>query len=208
VSRARSCKAGCRPGPRGVWAVAPAVSTPHCLRGTRHDLPCTSAGEPRTLVIVVQLAPVTSGLSRSLADTPTRRSGHVEGQSRSDSQADSAGSIPVTRSNREGSRSERVSRTLGFRRLMAVTGRRAISGPLACGNQNTSSASLAVPVPALLTLDVPRLPEPLTAADHHHRPVAAGDLHTARAPGGGAHGARASHRSTPIKSDGSRIPLR
>ena len=40
---------GCRPGPRGVWAVAPAVSTPHCLRGTRQDLPCTSAGEPRTL---------------------------------------------------------------------------------------------------------------------------------------------------------------
>jgi len=38
---------GCRPGPRGVWAVAPAVS-PHCLRGTRHDLSCTSAGEPRT----------------------------------------------------------------------------------------------------------------------------------------------------------------
>ena len=39
---------GCRPGPCGVWAVAPAVSTPHCLRGTRQDLPCTSAGESRT----------------------------------------------------------------------------------------------------------------------------------------------------------------
>ena len=39
---------GCRPGPRGVWAVAPAVSTPHCLRATRQDLPCTSPGEPRT----------------------------------------------------------------------------------------------------------------------------------------------------------------
>ena len=37
---------GCRPGPRGVWAVAPAVSTPHCLRGMRQDLPCTSAGNP------------------------------------------------------------------------------------------------------------------------------------------------------------------
>jgi hypothetical protein len=34
------------PGPRGVWAVAPAVSTPHCLRGTRQDLPCTSARNP------------------------------------------------------------------------------------------------------------------------------------------------------------------
>ena len=41
---------GCRPGPRGVWTVAPAVSTPHCLRGTRQDLPCTSPGEPRTPV--------------------------------------------------------------------------------------------------------------------------------------------------------------
>jgi hypothetical protein len=41
--------------------------------------------------ISVQLAPATSGLSRSLADTPTRRSGYVEGQSRTDSQADSAG---------------------------------------------------------------------------------------------------------------------
>ena len=96
---------GCRPGPRGVWAVAPAVSTPHCLRGTRQDLPCASAGEPRTLVIVVQLAPATSGRSRSLADTPTRRSGHVEGRSRTDSQADSAGSIPVTRKAMRGRRS-------------------------------------------------------------------------------------------------------
>ena len=39
---------GCRPVPHGVWAVAPAVSTPHCLRGTRQDLPCTSPAEPRT----------------------------------------------------------------------------------------------------------------------------------------------------------------
>jgi hypothetical protein len=35
-----------RSGPRGVWAVALAVSIPHCLRGTRQDLPCTSAGDP------------------------------------------------------------------------------------------------------------------------------------------------------------------
>jgi hypothetical protein len=40
--------------------------------------------------ISVQLTPATSGLSRSLADTPTRRSGHVERRSRTDSQADSA----------------------------------------------------------------------------------------------------------------------
>src|SRR5207248_9361212 len=39
-----------------------------------------------------------SGLSRSLADTPPRRSGHVTGPDGTDSQADSAGSIPVTRS--------------------------------------------------------------------------------------------------------------
>ena len=38
-----AARRGCRPVPRGVWAVAPAVSTPHCLRGTRQDLPCTNA---------------------------------------------------------------------------------------------------------------------------------------------------------------------
>jgi hypothetical protein len=38
---------GCRPGPRCVWAVAPAVSTPHHPTRTRQDLPCTSAGRPR-----------------------------------------------------------------------------------------------------------------------------------------------------------------
>ena len=89
---------GRRLGPRGVWAVAPAVPAPHCLRGTRQDLPCTSAAEPAPChrrAISVQLAPATSGLSRSLADTPTRRSGHVKRRSRTDSQADSAGSIPV-----------------------------------------------------------------------------------------------------------------
>ena len=37
-------------GARGIWTVAPAVSTPHSLRGTRQDLPCTSAGKPRTPV--------------------------------------------------------------------------------------------------------------------------------------------------------------
>jgi hypothetical protein len=44
------------------------------------------------------LTPVMSGLSRSLADTPPRRSGHVTGPDGTDSQADSADSIPVTRS--------------------------------------------------------------------------------------------------------------
>ena len=45
------------------------------------------------------LTPVTKGLSRSLADSPPRRSGHVTGPDGTASQADSAGSIPVTRSN-------------------------------------------------------------------------------------------------------------
>jgi hypothetical protein len=44
------------------------------------------------------LTPVTRGLSRSLADTQPRRSGHVTGPDGTASQADSAGSIPVTRS--------------------------------------------------------------------------------------------------------------
>jgi hypothetical protein len=44
------------------------------------------------------LTPVTSGLSRSLADTPPCRSGHITSPDGTDSQADSAGSIPVTRS--------------------------------------------------------------------------------------------------------------
>src|ERR1700722_6195031 len=45
------------------------------------------------------LTPVASGLSRSLAGTPPRRSGRITGPDGTDSQADSAGSIPVTRSN-------------------------------------------------------------------------------------------------------------
>ncbi len=44
------------------------------------------------------LTAVTSGLSRSLADRLIPRSGHVTGPDCTDSQADSAGSIPVTRS--------------------------------------------------------------------------------------------------------------
>jgi hypothetical protein len=45
------------------------------------------------------LNPVTKGLSRSLADSLNRRSGRVTGLDGTDSQADSAGSIPVTRSS-------------------------------------------------------------------------------------------------------------
>jgi hypothetical protein len=53
------------------------------------------------------LTSVTRGLSRSLADTSPRRSGHVTGPDGTDSQADSAGSIPVTRSKRENPASAR-----------------------------------------------------------------------------------------------------
>jgi hypothetical protein len=48
------------------------------------------------------LIPVTSGLSRPLADTPPRRSGGITGPDGTDSQADSASSILVTRSKHEG----------------------------------------------------------------------------------------------------------
>jgi hypothetical protein len=86
---------GCRPVPRFYGLAGPCFSTTLRPARTRQDLPCTSAGEPRTPVdrraISVQLAPATSGLSRSLADTPARRSGHVKGRSRTDSQADSTG---------------------------------------------------------------------------------------------------------------------
>jgi hypothetical protein len=82
---------GCRPGPRGVWAVAPAVSTPHCLRGTRQDLPCTSAGSPAPRGRAIRpgdqrFATVTS---RHLA----RQVRPHRSTDRSASQADSAGPI-------------------------------------------------------------------------------------------------------------------
>jgi hypothetical protein len=48
--------AGARaPDPR-VWLRSPRFFTPYRPARTRQDLPCTSAGEPRTPVIVVQLA--------------------------------------------------------------------------------------------------------------------------------------------------------
>jgi hypothetical protein len=66
----------------------------------RQDLPRTSAGgapPPRVRAINVPLAPVTSGLSRPVMDTPPRRSGSMnESPSRSDSQADSPEGGPAT----------------------------------------------------------------------------------------------------------------
>ena len=48
--------------------------------------------------ISVPLAPVKTGISRSLVDSQPHSSGHMRAPEGSDSQADSAGSIPVTRS--------------------------------------------------------------------------------------------------------------
>jgi len=75
------------------------------------------------------LTPVTSGFSRSLADTPPRRSGHVTGPDGTDSQADSAGSIPVTRSNVKVQFGE-VFRTLDLRSFWGRIAPRAINVPL------------------------------------------------------------------------------
>jgi hypothetical protein len=61
------------------------------------------------------LTPVTSGLSRSLADSPLRRSDHLTGPDGTDSQADSASSILVTRSKAK----PKVKRLL---RAQALTG--------------------------------------------------------------------------------------
>ena len=70
------------------WVIGIRASTPK-----EADQGCRAISGP--------LTPVTSGLSRSLTDSPLRRSGHITGPDGTDSQADSAGSIPVTRSNPE-----------------------------------------------------------------------------------------------------------
>jgi hypothetical protein len=80
--------------------------------------------------ISVPLAPVNEGLSRSLAGRPRRRSGQVTGVNGTNSQADSAGSIPVTRSHAKAQVGEGVS-SLGLARWRSSWDRRAISGPLA-----------------------------------------------------------------------------
>ena len=68
--------------------------TAYAARGRIFPAPARGIPHPDRRAISVQLAPATSGLSRSLADTPTRRSGHVKGRSRTDSQADHAVSLP------------------------------------------------------------------------------------------------------------------
>ena len=62
------------PDPAIYGLAAPSVLPPCCLRGTRQDLPCTSAGgtpHPE----FGPLNPVTSGLPRSFPGTSPRRSG-------------------------------------------------------------------------------------------------------------------------------------
>jgi hypothetical protein len=76
-----AARRGCRPVPRGVWAVAPAVSTPHCLRGTRQDLPAPAWGNPAPYgwrAISVPLALVMGSLSRSVAEPFQCRPGRYE----------------------------------------------------------------------------------------------------------------------------------
>ena len=89
---------------RGRFASLDTAATARGLAAIEED-----GGEPgaairagRTAVrraISGPLTPVMSGVSRSLADTPPRRSGRVTGPDGTASQADSAGSIPVTRSS-------------------------------------------------------------------------------------------------------------
>ena len=82
------------------------------------------------------LTPVTSGLSRSLADTQLRRSGHATGPDGTDSQADSAGSIPVTRSKQ----SRRSSGSCGARAIPGE-GHQLLSRPLASGDTGRAHRS-------------------------------------------------------------------
>jgi hypothetical protein len=95
----RTVQAGARaPVPPLYGSGRPAFSPPTVLRGRGRIFPAPARGTPCPCdrrAINVQLALATSGRSRSLTDTPTRRSGHVEGRSRTDSQADSRSSCRV-----------------------------------------------------------------------------------------------------------------
>ena len=69
---------GSRPRAPRVWLRSPRFFTPYRPTRTRQDLPCTGAGDPAPhgwRAINVPLAPVMSGLSRSLAATFQGRSG-------------------------------------------------------------------------------------------------------------------------------------
>ena len=82
---------------------------------TCFDGPSVQVSSRLRRAISVPLTPVIKGVSRSLADRLRRWSGHVSGQTATDSQADSAGSIPVIRSNVKAQVGSRF-RTLGLRR--------------------------------------------------------------------------------------------
>jgi hypothetical protein len=99
---------GSRPRAPLYGSGRPAFSPLTVLRGRGGIFPAPARGNPAPCdrrAISVQLTPATSGLSRSLADTTTRRSGHVKGRSRTDSQADSSrygpGQRSVTPNSRE-----------------------------------------------------------------------------------------------------------
>jgi hypothetical protein len=109
MSTWRAVQAGARaPVPPCMAPVAPLFHPLTVLRGRGGIFPAPARGNPAPCdrrAISVQLTPATSGLSRSLADTTTRRSGHVKGRSRTDSQADSSrygpGQRSVTPNSRE-----------------------------------------------------------------------------------------------------------
>ena len=113
---AHGCKSGCRSmscavvheGPSGTSVRLDPIRTtvPRAANGV--GLTALGEASPKTFwrtsdedhrAISGPLTPVTSGLSQSLADTPRCRSDHATGPDGTDSQADSAGSIPVTHSN-------------------------------------------------------------------------------------------------------------
>ena len=78
MSTWRAVQAGALPPcPRAYGLVGPAVSPPNVLRGRGRIFPAPARGNPAPhgwRAISVPLAPVTSGLSRSLAETFQRRS--------------------------------------------------------------------------------------------------------------------------------------
>jgi len=95
-----------RPAPTRVARCGPVAIAPNGPRRQRigwmlRERPPGRAGhedQRKHRAISRPLTPAKSGLSQSLADSPSRRSGRITGPDGTASQAESAGSIPVTRS--------------------------------------------------------------------------------------------------------------
>ena len=88
-------------------SIAHDVDTDHKPRpkpltgGMPAGTPIGTRRRPSVRAISGPLAPVIGGISRLLTDRSPRRSGCIKSLGGTDSQADNAGSIPVTRSNRK-----------------------------------------------------------------------------------------------------------